>query len=82
MNGDQAAWLADALEYCGEDFSIDEHYSGRGMNGRETIAIGCDSLSLLVLCVMKYVRGGYEIDPDMKLDYLAEDSLGRGVVIY
>lgn len=81
-----AELLCSILEDEGEDVSIDEEYSGRGMYGDTTAAITGDfSPSILLMLVLERVKDGWlteDVLEDVKLKSLRQDSMGLGVVIY
>jgi len=62
-----------ADEVCAPDVRIDEHYSGRGMWGKETAAIKCSAAY-----TADRVRG---IAANMGVQ-LRSDSMGLGWVLY
>lgn len=58
MTKELAEFLKAANEHCGDEqnFEIREDYSGRGMMGHTTCGVVIDSLPMLLLNVIQYVR--------------------------
>lgn len=57
MNKETAQFLVEVTDYYGnQEATIRENYSGRGMYGRETVAIVVDSFGQLLADVLNYIR--------------------------
>lgn len=78
-----ARWLVDAdEERCGTSARVIEGYSGRGMYGEETFAVGTDdAVNLLLSAVWAAAENPGDV-PAEKPDELMLDSLGKGDVVY
>lgn len=60
-------------------------YSGRGMHGTECLSVSCSRIGPLVAGVMRYLPldRGSDVDQVAEaFEDLAQDSLGRGIVVY
>jgi hypothetical protein len=88
--------IAEMLIDYGNDLSIHEDYSGRGMYGKTTTAITCDSKDDLMEAIGELFFEMILDAKDMGEDYdtikakelksvltnLRQDSLGRGYIFY
>jgi len=88
MTNDLAKFLKEASDTIGNQDSKIIGYSGRGMFGRQTTSLTCDSLPQLLLDVIQYIDarsqccqalGLPEVD---NIDGLSTDNLGYKTVIY
>jgi hypothetical protein len=88
--------IAEMLINYGNDLSIHEDYSGRGMYGETTTAITCDSkddlMEAIGECFFEMVLDAKDMGEDYDntgvkelknvLTNLQQDSLGRGYIFY
>ena len=80
MNEMFANWLVE-IDNGETQASLMEGYSGRGMGGRETVAVSTDDpVNLLLAAVREAVESPDDV-PEMP-DELMRDSLGKGEVVY
>ena len=78
--------LGDMFENEGEEFTVLEHYSGRGMYGEETVALqhSISSVRLLTL-VIEHVDDFVDEDGYPKFEeigHLQTDDMGHDFVLY
>lgn len=88
--------IAEMLINYGNDLSLHEDYSGRGMYGKTTTAITCDSMNDLMAAigecfydmVLEAMRDGNVYDETNAVELtsvlsnIRQDSLGRGYIFY
>ena len=78
MERERAEQIVEVLLENGVEASLYEDYSGRGMYGKTTTGIKCDSRDdVLYAAGIADQREGAGWDPD-----LAVDRLGHGYIIY
>ncbi len=88
MTREQMLFLKDACDYCGIDCRTRDAYSGRGMYGRETCAVVVRHPLDLLSAVVGYLKDAHVELPREALreipqfDDLAQDGMGRDVVVY
>ena len=82
---ESARFIEKAFNHCGEDIKILPNYSGRGMFGRETVAVSVSSAVKTLDCVCQYVKDCHsEINfEDMPIfSRLKQDNLGLSILLY
>jgi len=72
MQSKNAHAIVNYLEGIGEEASVDEYYSGRGMFGEKTAAVIADDVAVVFKAM-----GKLDIE-----DSGRTDSMGLGVVVY
>ena len=90
MEKQNAEWLLGvAVDAMFEDFEIRKEYSGRGMHGKTTTALECNSvtefISLMFAAVDVASRNPGDVPEEFTLDAdrgLSFDSMGQGVIVY
>ncbi len=86
---DTANVLKEIIEDLGEECTVREDYSGRGMYGKETSAIVIDNQNLITMALARKIHSKEEIDSTF-IDAMEElqhgfdvDNMGKDkVVIY
>ena len=81
MTQELAEFFKEALEYGGEEPEIVSNYSGRGMMGKTTFGIIFPSETLLMACVLDYIREtGAQIP--INFDKIKSDNCANEVIWY
>lgn len=97
MNEQTAQFLVEATENAGnQEIEVQSQYSGRGMYGRETVAVVVSDFGQLLADVLNYIQEnigegdettegqrtweGFNLTEEV--GQFRVDSMGRGVVIY
>ena len=75
------------VEVCDKDCcqaDLYENYSGRGMHGATTAGVQVDDVSWALTSIInnadRFVREGGR--SKFKIDPLADDSMGKGIILY
>ena len=83
MTKEHCQFFKQALEYCGEEANVREDYSGRGMFGRTTFGIVFSGTTILMECVLTYIK---ETEADLSelpdLPSIRQDNMGRDTIWY
>ena len=84
MDIELAKKLVEILEDRGEEASLYEAYSGRGMYGRTTAGVVCDGLGTLLQVVIEDAPQFVEDDYPMfdNISGFNTDSMGMSTIIY
>jgi len=79
-----AKQLVELLEDRGEDASLREDYSGRGMYGRSTAGVVCDGIGTLLKAVLEDAHLFVEDGSPMydRISSFSTDSMGYSTIIY
>jgi hypothetical protein len=75
--------LSQSLDLDGAELKLREDYSGRGMYGRSTGGIICDSTGAFIQAVAAYAQENPD-DDDLvpELRNIRQDSMGRQIIFY
>ena len=88
MQKELAQLLVEIMEDAGEEASIYENYSGRGMYGRTTTGLVVDNLALLLTNVIANAERLSDYDNEWleakfpNINSLRYDSLGNQIILY
>ena len=85
MTEQQAKFILNCLEYAGEEASLRDKYSGRGLYGKTTVWVVFDHYCLLIPAIIEFFKQNldtlnYDDVPDF--DILREDNMGNQIIIY
>lgn len=82
MTKEQADFLVKVSESCGnQDIDLRNDYSGRSFYGRTTCGVVVNSLPVLLVDVINYMKdNNVENVPDF--DGLSIDSMARDIILY
>jgi len=85
MTKEQAEFLVEALQDDGCQGDIIPEYSGKGMYGKTTFAVTCDSIQDMIACAVQRAMMEVPTEENVSLfdgvDF-ALDQLGLGYVVY
>lgn len=84
MKIEQANFIKDALEFVGEEASIREDYSGRGMFGKTTVGVVVDNQSRILPAVLTFIKEN-ELTHDEIPDFdgpFNSDNMARDIILY
>ena len=88
MTQQEAQFLVECSDFSGNDATLREDYSGRGMMGKTTFGVVVDHPLQLLNDVLQYVKDNFEDSKEyvgMEIPDFASfkfDSMGRQMIIY
>ena len=83
MTMELAQWLETACERYGIEAEVYEGYSGRGMYGSKTTGLTFSGdMGQLLLAALTAARDDGDDMPEIDMEFLHTDNMGRDTIIY